>query len=190
MGYKQYAKDYEIEYVDRPGKKRPKAVRIYVGPYYRFTAPPERMRQTKWLYLAGLMSLGLFLLLPLCVNGALARTWYVQVPVAAAWIPWVLAAASVWRLWTAGELVEREHHDLMGGRMSGASLFLLIFSLVSAVGAALTVGRIDPAREDWLVLGCALCAAACSTLLFARRKDLHMTEVENPEKPRTKNSDA
>ena len=186
MGYKQYAKDYEIEYLDRPGKKRPKAVRIYVGPYYRFTASPERMRQTKWLYLAGLMSLGLFLLLPLCVNGALARTWYVQVPVAAAWIPWVLAAASVWRLWTAGELVEREHHDLMGSRMSGAGLFLLIFSAISAVGAIVTVCGIAAAREDWLVLGCMVCAAACSAVLFGRRKDLEMLEVENPEKPQAK----
>ena len=186
MGYKQYAKDYEIEYVDRPGKKRPKAVRIYVGPYYRFAAAPERVRQTKWLYLAGLMTLGLFLLLPLCVNGTLARTWYVQVPAAAAWIPWVLAAASVWRLWTAGEKVEREHRDLMCDRMSGASLFLLILSLVSAVGAAVSVMRIAPAREDWLVLGCMVCAAVCSVVLFARRKDLAMIEVENPEKPQAK----
>ena len=186
MGYKQYAKDYEIEYVDRPGKKRAKAVRIYVGPYYRFSASAERMHRVKWLYLAGLLSLGLFLLLPLCVNGVLARTWYVQVPLAAAWIPWVLAAASVWRLWTAKELVEREHHDLMGSRMSGASLFLLMLSAVSAVGAIVTVGGIAAAREDWLVLCCAVCATACSAMLFFRRKDLHMTEVENPEKPQTK----
>ena len=188
MGYKQYAKDYEIEYVDRPGKKRAKAVRIYVGPYYRFNASPERVRRVKWLYLAGLLSLGLFLLLPLCVDGALSRTWYVQVPLAAAWIPWVLAAASVWRLWTAGELVEREHHDLMGGRMIGASLFLLIFSAISAVGAVVTVGSVEAAREDWLVLGCAVCAAVCSAILFSQRKDLHMTEVENPEKPQGKQS--
>lgn len=188
MGYKQYAKDYEIEYVDRPGKKRAKAVRIYVGPYYRFNASPERVRRVKWLYLAGLLSLGLFLLLPLCVDGALSRTWYVQVPLAAAWIPWVLAAASVWRLWTAGELVEREHHDLMGGRMSGASLFLLIFSAISAVGAVVTVGSVEAAREDWLVLGCAVCAVVCSAILFFQRKDLHMTEVENPEKPQGKKS--
>ena len=127
-----------------------------------------------------------FLLLPLCVNGALARTWYVQVPAAAAWIPWVLAAASVWRLWTAGEKVEREHRDLMCDRMSGASLFLLILSLVSAVGAAVSVVRIAPAREDWLVLGCMVCAAVCSVVLFARRKDLSMIEVENPEKPQAK----
>ena len=185
MGYKQYAKDYEIEYVDRPGK-RPKAVRIYVGPYYRFAASPEQIRRTKWLYLAGLMSLALFLLLPLCVNGTLARTWYIQVPAAAAWIPWVLAAASVWRLWTAGEKVEREHHDLMGQRMSGASLFLLIFSLISAVGAVMTVGRIEAVREDWLVLGCAVCAAVCSAVLFLRREDLRMIEEENPEKPQAK----
>lgn len=186
MGYKQYAKDYEIEYVDRPGKKRPKAVRIYVGPYYRFAADPQRVRQTRWLYLAGLMSLALFLLLPLCVTGTLARTWYVQVPAAVAWIPWVLAAASVWRLWTAGEKVDREHRDLTGGRMSGASLFLLIFSLISAVGAAVTAARIEPAREDWLVVGCMACAAVCSALLFVRRKDLAMIEVENPEKPQAK----
>lgn len=186
MGYRQYAKDYEIEYVDRPGKKRPRAVRIYVGPYYRFAAPAEKIRQVKWLYLAGLVTLALFLLLPLCVDGTLARTWYVQVPAAAAWIPWVLAAASAWRLWTAGDLVEREHHDMMGGRMSGACLFLLIFSCISAVGGVLTVMQIVAAREDWLVVGCMLCAAVCSAGLFSCRKSLEMTEVENPEKPQAK----
>ena len=186
MGYKQYAKDYEIEYVERPGKKRPQAVRIYVGPYFRFTASPRRIRQLKWLYLAGLMTLALFLLLPLCVDCGLTRTWYVQVPAVAAWIPWVLAAASVWRLWTAGEKVDREHHDLMGQRMSGASLFLMILTLISAVGCVAALARLNAETEDWLVLGCALCAAACSVLLFSQRKGLEMIREENPEKPQAK----
>jgi hypothetical protein len=31
-----------------------------------------------------------------------------------------------------------------------------------------------------------VCAAVCSVVLFARRKDLAMIEVENPEKPQAK----
>ena len=41
MGYRKYASEYEIEYVQRLDKKRPQAVRIYVGPYFVFEQSPE-----------------------------------------------------------------------------------------------------------------------------------------------------
>ena len=186
MSYKKYAKDYEIEYVVQPGKKREKAVRIYVGPYFQFAVSAERVRLLRWLYLAGVITAFFFLLLPMSLNGALGRVWYVQIPAAAAWIPWVLAVASVWRLWTAGEKVEREHNDLLGGRMSGACLFLAIFSGISAVGGVFALTKMGGAAEDWLVPACMACACVCSLVLFSRRKELVMIEVENPEKPQAK----
>ena len=125
MGYRKYAKDYEIEYVEQPGKKRPKAVRIYVGPYFRFKADPAQIRKLRWFYLIGLLAVALFLLIHMTIDCAFSRTWYVQVPAAAAWIPWCLASAACWRLWTARDKVDREHYDLLHDRMSGSCLFLM-----------------------------------------------------------------
>ena len=183
MGYRKYAKDFEIEYVDRPGKKRPKAVLIYVGPYFRFAASPERIRRLRWFYLIGMASMALLLLIPMCVDCAFTRTWYIQTPLAAAWIPWALAAASVWRLWTAGEKVDREHYDLLHDRMSGSCLFLMGFAIVSVAGCVLRLSRTAPTANDLLICGCCLGAGICGVVLFSRRKELEMIQEENPEKP-------
>lgn len=183
MGYRKYAKDFEIEYVERPGKKRPKAVRIYVGPYFRFAASPEQVRMLRWFYLIGLAVMALLLLIPLCVDCSFTRTWFIQTPIAAGWIPWIFAAAATWRLWTAGEKVEREHYDLLHDRMSGACLFLMGFSIVSVAGCVLQLSRGAAAPEDYLICGCCLGAGICSVMLFSRRKKLEMIQEENPEKP-------
>jgi hypothetical protein len=62
LGYREYAKDFEIEYVERPGKKRPKAVRIYVGPYFQLKVSAERVRWLKRFYLACLLACAALLL--------------------------------------------------------------------------------------------------------------------------------
>ncbi len=183
MGYRKYAKDYEIEYVDQPGKKRQKAVRIYVGPYFRFAAEPDRIRRLRWIYLVGIAGMALLLLIPMCIDCAFTRTWFIQVPASAAWIPWMFAATAVWRLWTAGEKVTREHYDLLHDRMSGASLFLLGLTLVSVVGCILQLSRLTPAAGDYITCICAMGAATCSIVLFSKRKELEMVQEENPEKP-------
>lgn len=186
MGYRKYAKDYEIEYVSRLDRKKPKAVRIYVGPYFRFSAPPERIRVLKWRYLAGIVLLFAVLLVPLCIDCLFTRTWFIQLPAVAAWIPFVLAAASVWRLWTAGEKVEREHYDLMYQRLCGSLLFLMAFGAVSLAGCAALLFRETRGAEDLVVLFCYIAQLVCGAVLFSWRKGLVMDEVENPEKPQVK----
>ena len=186
MGYREYAKDFEIEYVDRPGKKRPKAVRIYVGPYFRLKASPERVRWLQRFYLAGLLVCAAALLIPMCIDCAFTRTWYIQVPAAAAWIPWLLAADSVWRLWTAKPRMEREQADLIHDRMSSSGLFLTGFFGISCVGCTLQMGAVTPAGSDWLVSISYITGLLCSCGMFAKRKELEMQQLENPEKPRAK----
>jgi hypothetical protein len=183
LGYRQYAKDFEIEYVERPGRKRPKAVSIYVGPYFQLKASPERVRKLRRFYLGCLLVCTAALLIPMCIDCAFTRTWYIQTPLAAAWIPWALAAASVWRLWTAGEKVDREHYDLLHDRMSGSCLFLMGFAIVSVAGCVLRLSRTAPAANDLLICGCCLGAGICGVVLFSRRKELEMIQEENPEKP-------
>ena len=187
MGYREYAKDFEIEYVQTPGKKRPKAVRIYVGPYFQLKVSPERLRWLQRFYLAGLLACGVFLLIPMCLDCAFTRIWYIQVPAAAASIPWLLAANSVWRLWTAKARMEREHANLIHDRMSSSSLFLTGFFCISTIGGATQMGQQASALPDYLVSLCFLAGLLCSCAMFSKRKELEMKQLDNPEKPRTKN---
>lgn len=185
MGYREYAKDYEIDYVQREGKRRPKAVRIYVGPYFRFQASEKIIRKRKRQYLLLALLLGLALLVPMTVDCRLTRTWYAEVPSVAAFIPWLLAACSVWRLWTAGELVNREHCDLLHDRMRGASFFLMGLTGISVLGSIAALTESAAAGMDYLAAACFLISLGCSVAMFALSKDLQMTAVENPEKPQT-----
>ena len=186
MGYRQYAKDFEIEYVDRPGRKRPKAVRVYVGPYFQLKASPEQVRRLKRFYLMGLLASAVFLLIPLCTDCAFTRIWYIQVPAAAAFIPWLLAADSVWHLWRATDRMEREHADLIHDRMSSSCLFLTGFFGISCVGCTMQMGNVTAAGADWMVSLCYIVGLLCSCAMFAKRKALEMKQLENPEKPRAK----
>lgn len=187
MGYREYAKDFEIEYVQQPGRKRPKAVRIYVGPYFRLKASPERVRWLQRFYLMLLLACAASLLIPMCIDCVFTRTWYVQVPAAAAWIPWLLAADSVRHLWAAKESMEREQANLIHDRMSSSGLFLTGFFGISCIGCMMLMSSRSPTGADWLVSICYIAGLLCSCTMFSRRKELEMDRLENPEKPRTKN---
>ena len=182
MGYRKYAKDFEIEYIDRPGKKRPRAVRVYVGPYFQLKASPERIRWLQRFYPAGLLVCAAALLIPMCIDCAFTRTWYIQVPAAAAWIPWLLAAEAAWRLGSAKPRMEREHADLIHDRMSSATLFLTGFFGISCVGCLMQVSRAQPSGADWLICVCDLAGLLCGSSMFAKRKELEMKQLENPER--------
>ena len=95
MKYRDFAKDYEINYVSVPGKTRLKAIRVYKGPYFSFLAPPKRIRFLRWYYLTAMILLAFILIVPMCIDCAFTRAWYIQVPSAVAWIPFVLAVTSV-----------------------------------------------------------------------------------------------
>ena len=179
MGYREFAKDYKIEFVDRPGHKRPKAVRVYVGPWYRFKEPPEKIRFLRWFYLIGLSAVLLFLLIPMCIDCAFTRIWYIQVPAVAAWIPWIFGACATWRLWTAKEQVDREHKEMLCERMSGSCLFLMIFFLISFLGGAYAsiVNSVETA--DYLICFCYLLCEGCAVALFSQRKMLEMVRIES-----------
>lgn len=180
MGYRDYAKDYKIEYVQLPGKKRSKAVRTYIGPYFRFTAPPERIRVLRWFYLIGLVFTALLLLIPMCIDCPFTRTWYIQGPAAAAWIPWTLAVGATWRLWTAGERVDREHCELLHDRMSSACLFLMGLCIISCTGCVVRLSEQPASMDDYMVCGCCMGSAVCGMALFSKRKELEMIREETP----------
>lgn len=186
MGYRKYAKDYEIEYVDRPGKKRPKAVRIYVGPYFRIDLDREELRKLRLLFLLGILAVAIFLLFPMLIDCGFTRSWYIMVPAAFAWIPWVFGALSVVGLFRAGPRIDREHRDGIYDRMGGATVFLIIFCGLSVVGSAVGLFRLPAKPEDLAVVFCNVTATALSVMLFVFRRRIRFAPVENPERPQTK----
>ena len=187
MGYKKYAKDYEIEYRDRIGRRKPEAVRIYVGPYFKFDVSPEEIKKLKITYLIAVLVAAISLLVPMCVDCAVTRAMYVQLPAAIAWIPWLLAACSVWRLWTAKEKVEREHYDMMYQRMNGSVLFIMIFGGISFICSVVFCMTNAVSVTDLFIGFWYLLFTVCGIVMFAKRGKLKMTEEENPEKPQAKN---
>ena len=180
MKYREFVSDYEINYVSVPGKSRLKAVRVYKGPYFRFLASPERISFLRWYYLIGLGILAILLIVPMCIDCAITRVWYIQAPAAAAWIPWVLAMGSLWRLWTAKEQVDREHCELLHNRMSSSCLFLILFNTISLIGCIIKLTEGMFSVHDWIVSGCCMASAVVSMVLFLGRKDLKMIQVEGP----------
>ena len=178
MGYREYAKDYQINYEQIPGKKRLKSIRIYKGPWFRFKASEEQIRKVRWFYTLGIAALAVLLLIPMGIDCAFTRTWFIQVPAACAWIPWIFAVASLWRIWRAGEQVIREHRDLIHDRMSTACLFLMGFCTISALGCVRMVSIQTTTVRDYLVFGCCAASAVCGIALFSRRGDLEMVPVE------------
>lgn len=177
MGYRDFAKDYKIEFQDRPGRKRPKAVRVYIGAWYRFKQP-EKIARMKWLYLIGLVVIAAAILTGMSIDSSFTRTWYIQIPAVTVWIPWVFAACATYRLWTAKEKVDREHKSMLSDRMNGASLFLMMFSMVSFLGCVFSAVSQTPQTIDLVVTGSYMVAGAGSTVLFSQRKALEMEQTE------------
>lgn len=178
MSFREFAKDYEIEYVDRPGHKRPKAVRIYVGPWYRF-AHPEKIPALKRIYLIGIAVIALSLLVPMCIDCTFTRIWYIQVAAAIGWIPWVFAACATWRLWTAKEKVNREHNKLMVDRMSSACLGMAGFCTTSLAGCIYALATKAAQPVDYLICICCMFSSFVSIALFSRRKGLETVITES-----------
>ena len=179
LGYREYAKDYKIEYEDVPGRKRPKAKRVYIGPWYRFSESPEKIRFYKWFYLIGMAVVAVLLLIPMLLDCSFTRAWYIQVPGVATWIPWVFAACATWRLWTAKEQVEREHRNLLCDRMSGSTMFMMGFCLISFLGCIVSSTVHTMKAADYVVSFCYMLSGICSIMLFARRKMVGMEKIEN-----------
>ena len=178
MGYREFAKDYKIEYVDRPGHKRPKAVRVYIGPWFRFVQPPEKIRFLKWFYLIGLAIVALMLLIPMCIDCTFTRIWYIQAPAVATVIPWIFAACATWRLWTAGEKMTREHNRLTGGRMKSAMLFMVVLNIISSIGCFLSFHTAEMSVLDYVVCSLYCLSSLLSAVLLWMGRDLRTVLVE------------
>lgn len=186
MGYKKYAADYEIEYIERLDKKRPQARRIYVGPYFVFDCSAAELKKLRLFCISICLVTAACLIVPMCIDCGSTRTWFVQLPAAFAWIGWVLTVYSLWNLLSYRERAEREQRDGICDRMSSGAFTVAVFTAAACVGSFVYLIKNGISAADILVLLCDLAAFACALLMFRCRKKLKMRQVENPEKPQTK----
>ena len=178
MKYQDYIKDYDVVYENHPGRRRPVPHRIYIGTYYRFSEPRERVRFLRWLYSVGLGVIALCLIVPMFMDCVFTRIWYIQVPSVAVCIPLYLSLGSMYRIWRAGEKVTREHSYLITQRMNGCMVAMILLYTISASGCVYGLMFGDACIADWVVSICSLIGLAVSIVLFMQRSGLKMVPVE------------
>lgn len=153
MSYKKYASDYRLEESLTPrGKVQTK--RIYQGVYYRFRETPEAVRSTGKKVLAGSVICCLLLLPTLFTANDLGRTFYVVLPVAAAFVPLYLLLAAARRLLTGESPFTREHRDKTDKRLRSAGVCLPVFLGIAFIGSIVYIILNGCAAGE---LGCIVC---------------------------------
>lgn len=173
MVTRRYTADYRLENrLSRSGKLKTEAV--YKGLWFAFDASAQTVKKMRVLYtvcttvaVAAVVSL-------LCLPAALGHIWYVVLPLAVGLLPAWLCAASLLRLWSAGQKVTREHHDKLGDRFSGASMGLSVLGGISLVGGIVYCALNGAQFTDLLFLALNVLYTGCGITMFAFRKNLSM----------------
>lgn len=170
----KYSKDYRIQHIlNEQGKLT--SVAEYVGPRYRYAAPPEKLRRDGAVLTAAVALSAAALLLPLCVVAPVLRMWYVMLPLALALAPMALLVQWCVRFHLRRGDVTREQKDQLTERLppwSGLQAMLALWSLIGQlVYAVYGVGLLNvPVLLATVLLLC------MSVLLFARRHSVDMVE--------------
>jgi hypothetical protein len=177
MVTKKYANDYRLENVLAPGGKL-KTVAVYRGSYFRFLAPAESIRRLKYLYLgSAVLAAGFWLALMFLNLRRAEGSWALLLPAGIGIFAMFYEGCGIWRLFTAGEKVTREHNDKLYKRLSAASMCHLILGGLGAVGGVVLLLR-NPFRVLYLI-AVLLCAAwgLCAVPMFILRSRLQMEEI-------------
>lgn len=178
---KKYIKDYGIERQLAPGGKM-RAVAVYRGDWFRFSAAPEALKKTRILYLTLSIASTVLIVFLLCTTNWFDNIGYVTLPAALLSIPVLYLCLCTWRIWTAAGPVTREHQEKAQVRMSPTSVFGMALSAVCTAGCVLRqclTGKTDARKLLFTVL----CAALFGIFLlaFRLRGGLAMEKTEPPE---------
>lgn len=179
MVTRKYTSDYRMEFsMDSRGRVR--EIPVYCGAYYRFEAEPEAVRKsTLWLIVL-LLATAVTTLLPMLIRNEYAREFYAFLPQAFALIPLYMFAASLWRILTVKGDVIREHRDRIVSRLHNASVFFLVVSVLSAVGAIAFLIIDEPGKTDWAMIAVNLLRLPIAWLFFPMGKRFAMKQVDTP----------
>lgn len=176
MVSRKYTADYRLENITTSSGKI-KTVPVYRGDWFAFVADDELVRRIRIEYPLFSLIAALLFVLVLAMNAPCGHIYYVMMPFAAMIFPVFFALAAARRLLTAKDKVTREHRDKLVNRYISASLFLMAFSCISAVGHIVYFFLEAPVLKDFLSFGSAAVICALSARMFFGRKRLKMQKV-------------
>lgn len=176
MVSRKYTVDYRLENIPTPSGKQ-KTVPVYRGDWFAFVADDAVVRRIRLEYPLFSLVIALLFVLVLSMNAPCGHYYYVMLPFAAMVFPVFFSLAAARRLLIAKDKVTREHRDKLVNRYISASLFLMAFSCISAVGHIVYFFLETPAALDFLSFACAAVICALSACMFFGRKRLKMQKL-------------
>ena len=176
MVSRKYTGDYRLENITTPSGKV-KTVPVYSGEWFAFVCSEAEVKLLKLKYPLSSLMITLLFILVLLLNAPCGHIYYVMVPFAVMVFPVFFSLAAARRLLTAKDKVTREHKDKLVNRYISVSLFLTVFSGLSAVGHIVYFFNAVPAAKDFVSLGAAAVICALSAWMFAGRKQLSMQKA-------------
>ncbi len=179
MVSRKYVGDYRLENVpDRRGKLR--TVPVYRGPLFRFKADKKTLDRAKKRSLLLTAAASAALLVTLLLRADILSRVYVVMPLVLAILPAALLWAGLYRLFTAGEAVQRDKSDRIHNRFAGWSVVLMALAGLSLIGqAAAYAGGAAP--EGIPITLCTAAVLVCAALLFRGKGALEMEEIPKTE---------
>ena len=179
MVARKYLGDYRLENRTDPRTGKIKTVPVYRGPWFAFAADRDTVRRAKRLYTALSALSALLFLLVLFLNAPSGRAIYVMLPFAAMVFPIFFCLAGCQRLLTAREKVTREHADKIQTRFTNCAFMMALLSAISTAGHLLYWFRFGMRLLDVLSLASAAAILAMAAVMFRKKDDLRMKQLES-----------
>ena len=111
------------------------------------------------------------------LNAPCGHMFYVMTPFAAMIFPVFFSLAGSYRLLTAKERITREHNDKIRQRFTTCSLFMTVFSAISAAGHVLYAVRAGVTVKDAVSFAATCIVLACGIILFMNKDSLETRNI-------------
>lgn len=157
-----YMADYVIDQIPVEGRKKPKRVPRYIGPWFAFEYPDEDMAVWKKVYFFGMLALIVLLFIPLVLDCNVLDAWYVLLGEVIDVIALYFGVKITWMLYRSGNRLKRRDSDRLDSHVPMSCGFAALGFAVSAVGSVVymilekVVSFTDIVVVIVSLLGCAL----------------------------------
>ena len=161
----KYMSDYVLDEVHVQGRKKPKRVPRYIGPYFEFEYPNEVVARWKKIYLYCTMAMIALLLIPMSFNSNVVEAWYVTIGQIVVVGALYFAVKMTWILNRLGFRLKRREADRIDSQIPLSMTFLAIGFGISAVGGVVWM-VINSTVTFPDVAATAVSAVACADAIF------------------------
>lgn len=160
-----YMADYVIDEVPVEGRKRPRRVPRYIGPWFAFEYPDEDMVRWKKIYFFGYVIMWVLLLVPLCLNCNVLDAWYVLLGEVIDVLALSFGVGIAWMLFRSGDRLKRRDADRLDSRIPITAGFAAGGFAFSAVGAVVYM-VLEKVVSFTDIVVVALSALGCAVAVF------------------------